>query len=116
MSVTSMTGFGNAEANTGDVSIDIEVKSVNNRFLDTVWRIPSGYSRFESELGRVVREYVKRGRVEISISRKDARTGEAQIEFQTSKRFRIRRSFVSRVQALTSRRRCHLWSSVCDAR
>ena len=36
----SMTGFGKGSAETPDVQIEIEIKSVNQRFLDLQLRMP----------------------------------------------------------------------------
>ena len=32
--INSMTGFGSAELNDGDINISCEIKSVNHKFLD----------------------------------------------------------------------------------
>lgn len=71
MSLKSMTGFGSgAEANDA-VEINVEMKSVNNRFLDVVIRNPLLYARYENDVSKFVRSKLSRGRVDISITRKE---------------------------------------------
>lgn len=45
----SMTGFGSSSLELEDCSIDIEIKSVNNRYLDFNFSMPSF---FEFYVGR----------------------------------------------------------------
>ena len=45
----SMTGFGKAEARFQGIDISVEVKTVNNRFLETTLRIPRELSEWELE-------------------------------------------------------------------
>ena len=38
--IKSMTGYGNAKGVCGDLALTVEIKSVNNRFLDASVRLP----------------------------------------------------------------------------
>lgn len=71
MATLSMTGFGEASIERDGLEIVVEIKSVNHRFLDVVCKLPGVYSRFETGLARVVRERLKRGRVDLFIGRKE---------------------------------------------
>lgn len=62
----SMTGFGKAEATIGNTSYTFEIKSVNHRFFDTRFRLPSTLSQFEYPLTEVLRAHFERGSFEIS--------------------------------------------------
>jgi len=62
-----MTGYGQAIAETPQVRVTIEVRSVNNRFADMKLRLPDILAPFEPELRRAVLAKVKRGRVEIDL-------------------------------------------------
>ncbi|MCB0323997.1 MAG: YicC family protein [Bdellovibrionales bacterium] len=77
----SMTGFGRATAADGGVELTVEVKSVNHRFLDVVCRLPGAAARYESEVVRVVRTALRRGRVEVFVARADARPPKYQVSF-----------------------------------
>ncbi len=70
MSVQSMTGFGQAKAESGSVELSVELKSVNHRFLDVSTKLPAQYSQFEASLSKLIRSQVRRGRVDVYVSRK----------------------------------------------
>ncbi len=72
----SMTGFGRGEAHGDDVSVVAEVRSVNHRFLDIHVRCPSKFLSWEMPLRGLVREAVKRGKVDLFVAvREWGRTG-----------------------------------------
>ena len=67
-----MTGFGAATMRLGARSrgtVSIEIKSVNQRFLDLKLSLPKEYAAWESEVRKLVQERVGRGRVEIYVGR-----------------------------------------------
>ncbi|HEX9934737.1 MAG TPA: YicC/YloC family endoribonuclease [bacterium] len=64
----SMTGIGSAEIRRGDVSIFVEVKSVNNRFLEVSCRMSPTLSAYEKDIRDVVREYAHRGKVFVAVT------------------------------------------------
>ena len=66
--VRSMTGFASRAGSLADgTSFLLTAKSVNHRFLDLQFRLPSGCDGLESELRRVVKQHVERGHVELSL-------------------------------------------------
>src|SRR5262249_19527728 len=70
--VKSMTGFGAATAPLAARSrgsLSVEVRGVNQRFLDLKLSLPKEYVVWESEIRKLVQERVGRGRVEIYVSR-----------------------------------------------
>ena len=64
-----MTGFGAGNATNDAIRIDVEVKTVNNRFLDVILRIPRSYSAFEPELKSFIGQFIERGRCEVTVTR-----------------------------------------------
>jgi uncharacterized protein (TIGR00255 family) len=62
-----MTGFGDARFQDQRWSIEVEVRTVNNRHLKLSARINEPYSALESELDHLVREKIRRGAVQLSI-------------------------------------------------
>ncbi|MCM0756699.1 YicC family protein [Desulfovibrio aminophilus] len=64
----SMTGFGRSESASEKWSHGFEVKSVNGRFLDVKWRIPSALRSLETAWEKVVRSHGSRGRVDVSLN------------------------------------------------
>ncbi|QGY40707.1 YicC family protein [Pseudodesulfovibrio cashew] len=64
----SMTGFGRFETNEDAWTHVWEIRSVNGRFLDVKWRMPSNLRSLENGWEKVVRTYASRGRVDISLN------------------------------------------------
>jgi len=59
----SMTGFGSGEATAGAVTVTVELRSVNHRFLDASLKLPSCLAFLEIELRARLKEALARGRV-----------------------------------------------------
>ena len=66
----SMTGFGSFRTQNNEVSIEVSLRAVNGRFLETRFHLPRGYFPFEAELKKKLSSLVLRGTVDIYISRK----------------------------------------------
>ena len=64
----SMTGFGRHESITEEFSHVWEIRSVNNRFLDMKWRMPSVLRSLETRFEKILRKNAARGRVDVSLS------------------------------------------------
>jgi len=67
--MNSMTGYGRGEASNGDVTVVVELKSVNNRFRDLNVRMPRGYLVLESRVQQTLRDSFQRGRVDVFVRR-----------------------------------------------
>lgn len=65
----SMTGYGSAAGHAGACRLTVEVRSVNQRFLDLKLNTPREYAPFEPDLRRLVSAAIERGRVEVHVSR-----------------------------------------------
>ncbi len=65
--IYSMTGFGFAESETEIGRIGVEIRSVNNRFLDLSFRMPREFNLLEMHLRALVKEKISRGKVDLSI-------------------------------------------------
>lgn len=66
--IKSMTGYGNAVGVSGDISLTVEVRSVNNRFLDCSVRMPRMYIFAEDKIKAVVQKYISRGKVDVFVT------------------------------------------------
>ena len=64
----SMTGFGRAAFSAENVQASIELKTVNNRFLDVHLRLPSELQPLEAGLKRQISARLSRGRVDVNLS------------------------------------------------
>ena len=63
----SMTGFARASVTTGAVTVTVECRSVNNRYLDLHFRMPDNLRSIESALRNKANEYCSRGKLEFVI-------------------------------------------------
>ena len=69
--MNSMTGYGYKEAIVENTQISVEIKSVNNRFLDLNVNIPSFLNPLESKIRKIISEKIIRGKVDVTIRVKD---------------------------------------------
>lgn len=66
--VYSMTGFGRSTKKNEQLSITVEMKSVNHRFCEISVRIPRQWVAFEDKIKKVILQHVKRGKVEVFVN------------------------------------------------
>ena len=66
--VKSMTGYGRAREVRNGRSITVEVRSVNNRYLDCTIKMPRAYIFAEDGLKSLVQKYVSRGKVDVFVT------------------------------------------------
>jgi len=62
-----MTGHGQAAMLHGDFAIDVEIRTVNNRYLKVVSKISDFAFALEPQLESIVRDFLKRGSVTVSV-------------------------------------------------
>ena len=72
MSVYSMTGYANAasavDGATGKAGVSLELRSVNGRFLDLVFRMPDELRGLEPALRELLSATFRRGKIELRLS------------------------------------------------
>jgi len=66
--ILSMTGFGKAARSAGGLVTEVEIKSVNNRFLELSLKLPASLQGREYELRELFRAGLKRGKAYITIT------------------------------------------------
>lgn len=71
--IKSMTGFGAGDAETSDFKVHVEIKAVNQRFLETNYHMPYSMNMFESQFTQKIKEYASRGKLDINIRFQDLR-------------------------------------------
>lgn len=74
-----MTGYGRGEYKDGGVELCVEVKTVNNRYLDVAVRAPRIFTAFEDVIRSAVREKLTRGHADVFVSFSDKRRKERTI-------------------------------------
>lgn len=70
--IASMTGYGRSDVKTNSKEISVEIRTLNNRFLDISVRLPKNLSQFEDEVRNIVKRHLSRGRINISINVKQS--------------------------------------------
>ncbi|MDY2959327.1 MAG: YicC/YloC family endoribonuclease [Hornefia sp.] len=65
--IKSMTGFGRGEFTDGKRNITVEIKSLNHRYSDINIRMPRRYSFVEDHIKKEIKEFAKRGKIDVSI-------------------------------------------------
>lgn len=75
----SMTGYGQASQTNEAYELNIELKSVNNRFLDLQIRMPKELNPFEAQIRKIAKEKIQRGRVDVFINLTPLKSGNKQV-------------------------------------
>jgi uncharacterized protein (TIGR00255 family) len=69
MTLRSMTGFAQVRGQVNaHLAFSLSLKSVNHRFLDLHFRLPSDTDSLEMKLRRILKEKLARGHVEVILS------------------------------------------------
>ena len=69
--ICSMTGFGRYEAVTEKYRIQVELRSVNHRYLDLTLKMPRRLGCFEAGVRQLLKEYMERGKTDVYITYED---------------------------------------------
>ena len=69
----SMTGFGKGEYKADGIEISVEVKTVNNRYLDVAIKSPKIFNAYEEIIHSAVRERITRGHLDVFVNYIDKR-------------------------------------------
>ncbi|MDG1136751.1 MAG: hypothetical protein P8N28_00710, partial [Phycisphaerales bacterium] len=63
----SMTGFGSASSHEDGTSLQVEIRTVNNKFYKSNVRLPDALQSLEVEIDSVVSKHISRGSVTINV-------------------------------------------------
>jgi uncharacterized protein (TIGR00255 family) len=81
-----MTAYGRSEQVVGTKEICVEIKSVNNRFLDCSIKIPRSYSYLEDKIKKELNaKGISRGKIEISVSITDSESAVVSVDSSYAK-------------------------------
>ncbi len=69
----SMTGYGKGEYKNGGIELSVEIKTVNNRYLDVSVKAPKLFASCEDVVRSRIREKITRGRLDVFINLTDKR-------------------------------------------
>lgn len=73
----SMTGYGTSKTQQKDLTIEVSIRAVNGRFLDTRFHLPREFVPFEADLKKLLNEKILRGTVDIFVNRRNKAVHEA---------------------------------------
>jgi uncharacterized protein (TIGR00255 family) len=79
----SMTGYGAAQAQSKDVSVEVSIRSVNGRFLETRFHLPREFVSHEAELKKILGQSLLRGTVDVFVSRR-VKNRSSKVELQVN--------------------------------
>ena len=65
--ILSMTGFGKAEVKLKQLYLNIEIRSLNSKFLDLNIKTPSIFKEMDLSMRSIIKDEVKRGKVELTL-------------------------------------------------
>ena len=65
--ILSMTGFGKAEVKLKQLYLNIEIRSLNSKFLDLNIKTPSIFKEMDLSIRSIIKDEVKRGKVELTL-------------------------------------------------
>ncbi len=71
-----MTGYGRGEYKNGGIELTVEIKTVNNRYLDVSVKCPRIFNAFEDIIRSQIREKLTRGHADVYIGLSDKREKE----------------------------------------
>lgn len=80
----SMTGFGSSEAENEFYKVHVEIKSVNQRFLDLSFHMPRLFNPWEEALRNVIRKRASRGKMDVYITFVDKRESASRVRVDHS--------------------------------
>lgn len=66
--IKSMTGYGSAKGSAAGLQLSVEIKSVNNRYLDVSVKLPRSLMFAEEPVRKAVSAHITRGKVDVFIS------------------------------------------------
>ena len=78
--IKSMTGYGSAKGTVDGLAVQIEVKSVNNRYLDTSVRMPRSFIFAEEVIKTAVQDHISRGKVDVFVTVDSTRSEDVQVK------------------------------------
>ena len=69
--ISSMTGFGHGEVETGERRMVIEIKTINHRYLDVNIKMPKRLAMYDGKIRNILKDYMERGKVDLFVSFED---------------------------------------------
>ena len=78
--IKSMTGYGSAKGTVEGLEIRVELKSVNNRYLDSSVRLPRSFLFAEEMVKTLVQKHISRGKVDVFVNVDSSAAGDMAVK------------------------------------
>jgi uncharacterized protein (TIGR00255 family) len=75
-----MTGYGLAELSKRGMTVSVEIRSVNSRYLEVTARLPRSLSRKEKDVKEIIRSYLNRGSLNVTVKIEKESDGETPLK------------------------------------
>ena len=95
----SMTGYGKAEYKSEKFTLSVEIKTVNNRFLDISYKYPRSFTPLQEGMRSAIQKHLSRGKLDLYVNYKKAVSGEGVLSFDEG----LAQSYVEIAKALKKR-------------
>lgn len=92
----SMTGYGRAELVRGSKKFMVEIKSVNNRYLDVNIRMPRLFNPLEARIREELKKFCERGKVDVYLGYQDSENAGSSVQYN----HRLASEYVTYVQQM----------------
>ena len=77
----SMTGYGKAEFQNEKLTLSVEIKTVNNRFLDVSYKYPRSFTPLQEGMRSALQKHLSRGKVDLYVNYKRVVNGDGALSF-----------------------------------
>ena len=94
-----MTGYGKAEYKSEKFTLSVEIKTVNNRFLDISYKYPRSFTPLQEGMRSAIQKHLSRGKLDLYVNYKKAVSGEGVLSFDEG----LAQSYVEIAKALKKR-------------
>ena len=95
----SMTGYGKAEFQNEKLTLSVEIKTVNNRFLDVSYKYPRSFTPLQEGMRSALQKHLSRGKVDLYVNYKRAVSNDGAISFDED----LASSYVNLAKSLKKR-------------
>ena len=69
--IKSMTAYAKSEETAAMLTVSVEIRSYNSRYLDIALRLSHGYFSLEDKIKKLIAQYISRGRLDVNVTIKD---------------------------------------------
>jgi uncharacterized protein (TIGR00255 family) len=94
-----MTGYGKAEFQNEKLTLSVEIKTVNNRFLDVSYKYPRSFTALQEGMRSALQKHLSRGKVDLYVNYKRAVSGDGALSFDED----LASSYVNLAKSLKKR-------------